>query len=153
MPEAQNDRRTSAATNSWFLKIDDGSVFGPVPTADLRGWAEQGRIAPGNQLSQDKKTWIPAETLPDLQMQWMVQLRDDTLYGPLNIKALVDLVRDGTVPPGAVLTHKDTRRTSTIQKELPELAQAAPAAPAADEVAKLKKQFEEEKEQIGRAHV
>ena len=148
MPDLQNNPKAPGAI-SWFLKIDDGSVFGPVPAADLRNWAEQGRIAPGNQISKDKKSWILAEDLPDLDMRWMVQLSGDTVYGPLNIKALGDLVRDGTVSPTSVLTDRTTRRTSTVQQELPGVGREA-QAPASEEAGHLKKQLDEEKAQYQR---
>ena len=54
------------ASQGWHLKIDDGSTFGPVPIEDLVYWAEQGRIAPGNEISSDTEKWVPAETVPEL---------------------------------------------------------------------------------------
>ncbi|HAS82850.1 MAG TPA: hypothetical protein DCS43_09325, partial [Verrucomicrobia bacterium] len=74
--------KLQSATRQWFLKIEEGSVFGPSDMPTLVDWARQGRIAPGHQLSEDKKAWIPAERVPELDMVWMVELSDGSYYGP-----------------------------------------------------------------------
>ena len=132
---------SGTAGKQWYLKIDDGSVFGPVESAVLRDWAEQGRIAPGNELSEDKKTWVPAETIPGLGMEWKVGLRDGTLYGPLNLRTLGDLIREGTVSSDAKLVNVVTKEESSVDQKrdaifgLAGTPAAAPApAPAATEI-------------------
>ena len=49
---------TKDKITQWYLRIDDGSVFGPVPEVDLVDWAADGRIAPGNELSADREQWM-----------------------------------------------------------------------------------------------
>lgn len=106
------------AAKTWFLKTDDGSIFGPAKLPDLRSWAEEGRITPGSEVSEDRTLWIPAEKLTDLEMFWMVELTDGTSYGPVNLKALADLVQDGTIEPRCRLINQTTGETSTIEQRL-----------------------------------
>ncbi len=119
--------------DTWFLKIDEDSIFGPVPLDALREWAEQGRVAPGNEVSPDRETWTKAEAIPELKMQWMVEVVDGDLYGPLNIQALADLLDDGTIRLGAALSNRDTGETTTVRDKLADiLPTLTPPAPAVD---------------------
>ena len=54
----------------------------PWTTAALRQWAAEDRIAPEDQVSQDQQIWSPAHDQPDLEMDWLIQMDDGTLYGP-----------------------------------------------------------------------
>ena len=117
--------------DTWFLKIDEDSIFGPVSAEALLAWAEQGRIAPGNEISPDRTTWSKAEAIPSLKMEWMVEVADGDPYGPLNIRALADLLDDGTVILGANLTNAATGEETTVRDKLTDIMPAlVPAAPA-----------------------
>ena len=103
---ADSKKSIEGGDELWFLKIHDGGVFGPVPASGLRSWAEQGRIAPGNELSRDKTTWVAAETIPELALTWWVEREDGSVQGPFNRKALDLLVKDGSVPAEARLVER-----------------------------------------------
>ncbi len=102
---------SGSGAEQWFLKIDDGTIFGPVPARSLRHWAEQGRIAPGNRLSKDKIEWIVAESMPELEMIWWVERDDGSLQGPFNRKALDSLISDGTIPGDARIIERNPEET------------------------------------------
>ena len=70
----------SNKVSQWFMKIADDQIFGPVPITDLQDWARQGRVSPGYEVSSDKKSWIPAEDLPELEMVWLVELSGGTTH-------------------------------------------------------------------------
>lgn len=108
MPEPDKKPKAQDQDDKWFLKIDDNSIFGPVTLSELQEWAEQGRIAPGNHVSQDKKKWLPSDHVAELDMVWTVELPNGSAYGPLNLKALVDLIEDKIVTPDSKLTNKTT---------------------------------------------
>jgi hypothetical protein len=89
-------------SNQWFLRIAGGTVFGPVSTKGLIVWAEQGRIVPGNEVSNDRETWISAETVPELEMDWYVNAGAKT-EGPFNRNAAENFLKSGKAPSGAKL--------------------------------------------------
>ena len=94
-------------TRSWFLRISSGVVFGPVPTKALRLWAEQGRVQPGNEISLDRKNWIPAPSLEELDIVWYLEDNQGNLTGPFNKRAAEKLIADGRVGEGTSIVHKD----------------------------------------------
>ena len=118
----------------WYLKMDDNSVFGPAPEHLLREWAEQGRIIPGNKISRDQKQWVATETLTALNLDWMIQLPNGPMYGPLNLMAVTDLIIEGTVAPDALMVHTGTQEETSADKlldatpETPVTAQHPPAS-------------------------
>ena len=58
MTETTSTAGAKGAPDTWFLKIDADNIFGPANIGELLSWAEQGRIVPGNELSQDKQKWV-----------------------------------------------------------------------------------------------
>ena len=53
---------------SWYLQKNDGKTLGPLKFDELLRWAAEGRIAPQDKVSQDKKNWEAAEkALKDLK--------------------------------------------------------------------------------------
>lgn len=103
---------------SWHLKKLSGEIYGPVDLPTLQTWAKDGRIAPEDQLSQDQKTWSPAPQLADLAMDWKVELRDGSMYGPLNVLAVKELVEDGSVSRRAKMAHKVSGEVSVVSEVL-----------------------------------
>ena len=101
MGEGESDSR------NWFLRIASGVVFGPVPTKALRIWAEQGRVQPGNEISLDRKNWIPAPSLEELDIVWYLEDNMGNLTGPFNKRAAEKLIADGRVGEGTSIVHKD----------------------------------------------
>ncbi len=118
MPDLKSPTsETESVEKEWFLKTNKDSVFGPVDRATLQTWAQQGRIAPGNQVSRDKTTWKHAKSVPFLEMQWVVQLPGGTEYGPLNINALKELVQNGTVPVSAIIKNIHSNETVRLEEK------------------------------------
>ena len=95
---------------NWFLKKADGAVYGPVDMDTLRTWATDGRVFPDDQISADDDEWIPAPSLPDLKMDWLVSLTNGEWFGPVHLLAVRDLIDSGAADAAtAVLVHKDSR--------------------------------------------
>ncbi len=92
---------------SWFLRIAGGTIFGPVTTRGLALWARQGRVAPGNEISQDREHWLPAEQLPELAMNWYLEDPGGKLLGPFNKEAGEKLLNEGRVVKGARLVPSE----------------------------------------------
>lgn len=91
-----------------YLKRSDGEVYGPVDLATLQLWATDGRVASEDKVSADQKKWTPACDVAELSMDWNVELRDGSIYGPIHLLALRDLIRDGTVSRQAKIKHKQS---------------------------------------------
>jgi hypothetical protein len=92
--------------HQWFLmKHDDGSVFGPVPFDQLRQWAEDAQISPLDKLSQDESTWIKAPMVPDLNMDFLVEVSSDQYYGPTTLGAVREFLLIGEITADTYLTN------------------------------------------------
>ena len=100
--------------NEWYLRLDDNSIYGPVPLSDIKGWAAECRLGPDHEVSTDKKKWIPARNIHALQMEWMITLVDGTEYGPINKLALQYLLNDGVVAVDANIVNRITGEIITI---------------------------------------
>ncbi len=88
----------AVAEQSWFLcKHADGSVFGPLPFEQLRRWADGAQVAPHDKLSLDQEIWMKAPMLPELEMDWLVELTSERYYGPTTLGALREFIRLGEI--------------------------------------------------------
>ena len=123
MSDMQNEK---ADDRQWFLRTGGESVFGPVSTQGLIVWAEQGRILPGHEVSNDRKKWIQAISVEMLDMRWFVDDGGGELRGPLNRLAAEALIKSGKVPEGAQIVSADDIETTAE----PERAPASPAEKA-----------------------
>src|SRR5205807_7442498 len=86
------------SSQSWFLrKYQDGSVFGPLSFAQLERWASAARIAPHDLVSTDRRTWIKAPMLPELGMDWLVEITSEHYYGPTTLGAVQEFIRLGEI--------------------------------------------------------
>ena len=110
-----------AKSSTWYLKTPDGSVFGPVNATSLKDWAEDGRIAPDHHVSNDQVQWIPAPEKDWLAMDWEVTFPSGETFGPLNMRAIGDLLIDGTVHWDYQVRNVRNNAESTPQELAPEI--------------------------------
>ena len=99
------------ADDTWYLRADDDSEYGPVTLDELKDWASHCRIGPDHRLSRDRSEWLKARDVEALDMNWYVELVDGTRYGPLNLLAVRSLMEDGSVTADATLKHGRTNET------------------------------------------
>lgn len=99
---------------NWFLRKEDKTVYGPVDTTVLAGWAASGRITPSDEVSTDQVGWKPAHQIPDLHMEWMLDTGDGEPFGPVHVLALAELVREGSVPPEQPVQHVRNGTVGTV---------------------------------------
>ena len=93
----------AAKNETWFVKGEDGKVFGPIDSQTLVQWAEESRIEPTSSVSRDKASWAAASRLSQLGMEWLVETAPGTFFGPFNKKVVDGLVDGGTLPKDARL--------------------------------------------------
>lgn len=134
---SQNESSLSAAVMNelhFYLRTPGGSLYGPVAYNALTQWAEAGRVAAGDEVSHDRKLWMPATNLPGLKMEWMGRRTDGKDFGPFNLMAVPHLVQHGILDATCTLTHRTTGRTvmtASLVKPAADAPSKAAAAPAA----------------------
>lgn len=90
----------------WFVRSSDGKVYGPADVSQLAEWAREGRIEPAGYVSQDRKSWFPAQLMSELEMKWIVEPEPGKFYGPFNRAAISRLVARGELPEGVVFYRR-----------------------------------------------
>ena len=78
-----------------YVRTADGRVYGPADIASLTTWAEDGRIEPTAFVSSDRRSWQPAQTIPALEMKWLVETEPGKVFGPFNRAVVISLFRNG----------------------------------------------------------
>ena len=112
---------------NWFLrKHEGGSVFGPLRFDELARWASTAQIAPHDALSTDQRTWIKAPMLPQLGMDWLVEVTSEHYYGPTTLGAIQEFIRLGEINEETFVVNACDGTRRQIQ-EMPALLEAARA--------------------------
>ena len=118
MSKVYDKYRVPGEPDVWYLKLSDGSIYGPEEHSVVYRWASEGRIAPGDQMSQDKITWVFAENVTRLRMEWLAETGGGRNYGPFNLLAVPNLVRHGTFKANARLVNKYTGKSLLVEEVL-----------------------------------
>ena len=103
---------------AYHLRTPDGTVYGPVDIVTLCLWATDARVIPGCELSERQDVWFPVEAIPELRLNWSVQLMDGSFYGPLNLLAIRLLASENSIPAGARVCEKGTARDTILNDEM-----------------------------------
>jgi len=76
----------------------DREIHGPTSLENLRSWASEAKISPLDKLSNDnRKSWVRAPMVPELQMDWLIEMPDNYLYGPTNIGTIQEFLATGEI--------------------------------------------------------
>ena len=156
----------AVAGKEWFLrKHEDGTVFGPLAFEVLSRWASAAQIAPHDALSTDQETWIKAPMVPQLGMDWLVEVTTEHYYGPTTLGAIQEFIRLGEINADMFIVNSCDGTRKQIA-EMPALLEtqemvsnaepaeiaAAPAPPAArmridqnDRIRELEQSLQEER--------
>lgn len=120
----------------WFLKKhEDSEVFGPVDFAKLQEWARAAQVSPLDMVSDDRVNWIKAPMLEELRMDYLIQLGEESFYGPTTEEAVQEFLRLGEIHAGTLLINCCTgaemalRETGFFQGQLPPVDDIAPSEP------------------------
>lgn len=104
----------SSISRFWFLRKDNGAIYGPVAEETLQAWARDGRVAPEDYVSSDQINWIPSFELSSLDMVWLVELPDGLEYGPAHRDALESLLADSSLSPPLRMRHVVTGERTVL---------------------------------------
>ena len=106
----------------WFLmKRLDGSIFGPVEFQQLYQWAQEAQISAFDMVSTDEVQWSKAPMIPELEMDFIVEVGPDQYYGPTTLGALAEFMRAGEFTEDSLIVNCKTGQESQA-KEFPELS-------------------------------
>jgi hypothetical protein len=103
----------SPTAQNWFLrKHEDGTVFGPLSFDQLALWASGAQVAPHDMVSVDQRNWIKAPMVPELGMDWLVEITSERYYGPTTLGAIQEFIRLGEIDEGTFVINScdGTRR-------------------------------------------
>ena len=90
-----------AEEKKWYVRMEDGKVYGPADIPSLARWAQEGRIEPTSFVSCDRKAWMPAQTMRELAMDWLVEVAPGKVFGPFARAVVIRLAQGGEMPEGA----------------------------------------------------
>jgi peptidoglycan hydrolase-like protein with peptidoglycan-binding domain len=108
-------------SQTWYLlKNEDGTVFGPVPFEQLKQWSVDAQISPLDRVSVDAQNWMRAPMLPELGMDYLVEVSPDQYYGPTTFGAIREFLQMGEINGDTHITNcKDG--SITALRNIPEL--------------------------------
>ena len=86
---------------SWFVRTQDGAVYGPASIDSLVEWAKDGRVEPTGFVSNDRINWMPPQLMPELEMKWLVETEPGQVFGPFNRELVISLSKDGNLDASA----------------------------------------------------
>ncbi len=103
------------ATALYLLKAENNEVFGPVNFQQLSSWATSAQISPLDKVSTDQQTWHKAPMVPELGMDWLIELTSDQLYGPTTLGALQEFLNLGEINGDTQLINARDGTTTTVR--------------------------------------
>jgi len=87
------------AQPDWYLlKAENREVHGPIDLGQLRSWAAEAKISPLDKVSNDgRESWVRAPMVVELQMDWLIEMPDNYLYGPTSVGTLQEFLATGEI--------------------------------------------------------
>lgn len=120
----------TSAEQQWFLrKHDDGTIFGPLAFEQLARWAIAAQVAPHDSISTDQTNWMKAPMLPELGMDWIVEVTSERLYGPTTLGAIREFLRLGEIDDETWIINA----CDATRRQVRDLAEHFAALPAPDD--------------------
>ena len=92
-------------TNWYLRKAHDGSQFGPIPFRQLQQWAAEAQISPLDRVSTDQATWVKAPMIPELEMDYLIQVSEDHYYGPTTVGSIREFLVAGEITSESQITN------------------------------------------------
>ncbi|MFM7606712.1 MAG: hypothetical protein ACKO8Z_16135 [Prosthecobacter sp.] len=95
------------SARTWFLlKASDKEIFGPTDLATLKSWAAEAKISPLDKISSDnRESWNRSPMIPELQMDLLIQMPDNYLYGPTNVAAIQEFLATGEIDENVTIIN------------------------------------------------
>jgi GYF domain 2 len=104
----------------WYLrKSHDGSQFGPIPFSQLKQWAADAQVSPLDRVSTDEKTWMKAPMVPELGMDFLIEVSEDHYYGPTTVGAIREFLEAGEITAETRITNSKDATQMHVRDLLP----------------------------------
>ena len=108
----------------FLMKNEDGTIFGPLSTQELERWALDAMISPLDKVSTDQKTWMKAPMLPQLEMDYLIEVSTDQYYGPTTLGAVKEFLKAREINANTLITNCKDGTSCAVEQipsmELPE---------------------------------
>jgi hypothetical protein len=99
----------------WHLrKHDSAEIFGPVRFEKIKEWAMAAQVNSQDMVSTDREVWTKAPMIPDLAMDWLIEVSDRLLYGPTTEGALMEFMRVGEITRDTMVVNCKTGETMPL---------------------------------------
>ncbi len=105
----------TTSPNLYLLKAEDSEIFGPVDFKQITAWATAAQISPLDKISSDQQTWFKAPMVPELEMDWLIELTSEQLYGPTTLGAIQEFLNLGEVHLDTVLINAKDGSSTAVQ--------------------------------------
>ncbi len=116
---------------NWYLrKHNEGEIFGPIRFEQLLSWAQSAQINPQDTVSIDREVWTKAPMIPDLAMDWLIEVTDNLLYGPTTSGALMEFSRLGEITRDTTVVNCRTGESMPLRSAPFFTEEASRPAPA-----------------------
>jgi hypothetical protein len=94
------------ATEWHLLKAADREVYGPIALDQLRAWASEAKISPLDKVSSDgRQSWVRAPMVAELQMDWLIEMPDNYLYGPTSVGTIQEFLATGEIDENVIVIN------------------------------------------------
>ena len=75
----------SESQNIKLKKKSDDEIHGPMDMSELVELSRSAFVAPEDEVSFDDGDWVPAPSIPQLEMIWIIRTSDGIEYGPTTV--------------------------------------------------------------------
>ena len=101
----------------WLLKKHgSGNVHGPVSFEKLIEWANAAQINPQDSISDDGSIWKKAPMIEGLQMDWLIEVPGNPLYGPTSPGAVLEFLNMGEIDLSTTIVNCCTGESMTLEE-------------------------------------
>lgn len=104
----------SESQNIKLKKKADDEIHGPMDMEELIELSRSAFVAPEDEVSIDDGEWVPAPSIPQLEMIWIIRTSDGIEYGPTTVGTIREFLMVGEINEETPVVHKDTSEEQSV---------------------------------------
>ncbi len=105
----------TSSNSLYLMKAEDNEVYGPVNFQQITAWATAAQVSPLDKISSDQNVWFKAPMVPELGMDWLIELTTEQLYGPTTLGAIQEFLNLGEVNADTTLINAKDGSSTQIK--------------------------------------